>query len=307
MLPLVTDLSQTLLDCSMYSGRDGVILIDEKGNLFWDGLWHSKLSHDNDHIGTNNWYLATAPALCHPTGEFEDVCVIGVATGITASTFAMHESVRQVDGYDISQVLREIYVDYPEETLHLTENSKINMIWQDARTGLALNPKQYDIIQTQPLYLKQAGSGLLNSMEFYELVKSRLKPGGVFCLYSNGSAEQAMAVRETADQVFPYRETFMKGYLVILSNEPLELSAESFEAKINRPGKLWQQIREHSGTHTGSAVMSLLDRPALPRGSELLVITDDRPLVEYPHYLSRAVKQEEASASPVPLQGRSHD
>ena len=35
------------------------------------------------------------------------------------------------------------------------------MIWQDARSGLALNPKKYDIIQAQPLYLKQAGSALL--------------------------------------------------------------------------------------------------------------------------------------------------
>ena len=306
--PLFVDFKNVIPGHTMYSGRDGVLLIDEQGNLFWDGLWHSKLSHDNNHIGTNNWYLAVAPALCHPTCLFEDVCVIGIATGITASTLSLHEAVRQVDGYDISPTLQQVYRDFPEGTLHLQQNPRVNITWQDARTGLALNPKHYDIIPTQPLYLKQAGSGLLNSVEFFRLVSQRLKPGGIFCLYSNGSPEQAFTIRETADQVFPYRETFLEGYLVILSNDPLQLSAKFFAERLRQEGKLWDQIRSYSETADGAAIMRLVDRPAFPQGNGRLLVTDDRPIVEYSNYLSAAIEQTGNRVHlPTPQQGRTHD
>lgn len=306
--PVGYDFKGILPGYTMYSGRDGVLLVDQQGNLIWDGLWHSKLSHDNDHIGTSNWHVAVAPALCHPTGQFEDVCVIGVATGMTASTLALHDEVEQVDGYDISQTLEQVYRDFPEGTLQLKQNPKINLIWQDARTGLALNPKKYDIIQTQPLYLKQAGSGLLNSVEFFELVSKRLKPGGIFCLYSNGTPEQALAIRETADHVFPYRETFQGGYLVILSNDPLQLSEEFFAERLMQDGKLWEQVRNHPETANGAAVMRLLDRPAFSSGDGRLLVTDDRPIVEYPDYLNHAYQQIGSSFErPLAQREQAHD
>ena len=37
--------------------------VDEQGNMFWNGLWHSKLSANNDHVGTNNWRLAVCAVL----------------------------------------------------------------------------------------------------------------------------------------------------------------------------------------------------------------------------------------------------
>jgi predicted membrane-bound spermidine synthase len=299
------DFSRIMPGVQMYSGKAGVIMIDDHGNMVWDGLWHSKLSRDNDHVGTNNWYLAVCPILCHPTGEIEDVCVIGVATGITASTLAKLETVQKVDGYDISRMLEKIYRDHPEGTLGIADNPKINIIWQDARTGLELNEKKYDIIQAQPLYLKQAGSALLNSVEFYELVRRRLKPGGVFCLYSNGTAEQAFAVRETADQVFAHRESFFNGYLVILSNDPIRLDADTLYRRMSRQGALWNEIRNWPATATVSDLMTLVDRPALPRADGQLTIRDVLPIVEYPNHLADEVSEHYPNLYlPTPRQGK---
>jgi predicted membrane-bound spermidine synthase len=306
--PFVVDMSGLIPGVRMYSGRDGVILIDEEGNMIWDGLWHSKLSNGEDHIGTNNWYLGVCPALCHPTGEIEDVCIIGVATGITASTLARDDAVHEVVGYDISHMLTRIHHDYPQGTLGLAENEKINIIWQDARTGLALSDRQFDIIQAQPLYLKQAGSSLLNSVEFYRLVQSRLKPGGVFCLYSNGTAEQALAVRQTADQVFAQRASFFDGYLVLLSDTPFDLSEEHFDGRLARGGALWREVRGWKPTSTGSAILKLLDRPNLPSVDADLTITDDWPVLEYPKFLANRVQRLELGGQlPTPQQGRTRD
>jgi hypothetical protein len=49
-----------------YYGSGGVVSLDRKGNLFWDGLWHSALSDGASHIGTNNWKLAVFPIIFSP-------------------------------------------------------------------------------------------------------------------------------------------------------------------------------------------------------------------------------------------------
>ena len=282
------DLSAVNPSMSLFFGRDGVVGVDERGNMFWDGLWHSQLSRNRDHIGTNNWRMAVAPVLSHPTGEIRDVCVIGLGTGITSSTLAQLKGVERVDTYEINRTLLEVYRRYPEGMLGALENPKIRVIWQDGRSGLALRPDQYDLITTQPLYLKQAGSALLNSVEFYRLVSQRLKPGGVFCLYSNGTVPQARVLRQTAAQVFPHGETYFNGYLLVLSNAPLALSAEVLLRRLEaHPGDpLWDELRAYDAKGKES-IRSFLDSPRLDWKADGWTVTDDRPWIEYPFFLAR--------------------
>ncbi len=286
----VVEPGRYLMRDRLYCGRDGVIIVTPERQLFWDGLWHSQLSTDNNHIGTNNWHLGVCPVLSHGTGDIRDVCVIGVCTGITVGTLAKLDTVERIDGYDITHVLKQIYADYPDGTLHIATNPKVHLIWQDARTGLALNPRKYDVIQTQPLYLMQSGSAQLNSVEFYRLVSQRLKPNGVFCVYANGTPEQAFLVRETAAQVFPYRETFLNGYLVICSNDPIDVSEAALAERLERPGPLWREIRSHAKTATAADVLKLVDRPAFESGDGQLVTTDDFPILEYPRELAARMR-----------------
>ena len=299
---LTVDITGITPGQASYFGRDGVVVVQDDGDLFWDGLWHSRLSKDDDHVGTHNWNLAAAPVWCHSGSEIEDVCVIGVGTGITATTLAKINTVNQVDAYDISHVLEEVYERYPDGTLRLRENERINFILQDARTGLALNSKKYDIIQTQPLYLKQSGSSLLNSVEFMRLVKSRLKKNGVFCVYSNGTPEQAFALRETTDSVFAHRESFFNGYLLILSNDKIEVNQADLATKLAQDDPFWREVRGCDVTSSAEQILELMDSPRLPRGDGSLIVTDDRPILEYPNYLfDRLQKDQPEFSLPQPL------
>ena len=287
---LVFDVTKSIPGQRMFSGRDGVIILTDSGNMIWDGLWHSRLSKDNDHVGTNNWSTAVFPVICHPTGKIEDVCVIGTGTGITPGTLAKLSTVRCIDSYDICHELENLYREYPDGTLNVANNPKINLLWCDARTGMTLNPRQYDIIQTQPLYLKQAGSSLLNSIEFYQLISDRLKPDGVFSLYSNGSPEQAFVIRETADQVFRYRQSFMNGYLLVMSNEPIVIDEARLSERYALQDPLWEEIRNFAPASTAAKTLMALDKP-MPSGNLGLLIRDDRPIVEYPGYLRHQIDQ----------------
>jgi len=287
---LTFNISKIIPGYSRYPGKEGVIKVSSNGNLNWDGLWHSALSLNNNHVGTMNWYLAVIPALCHADSNSDkSACVIGTGTGITATTLTKLDDISQVTSFDINKKLKQVFYDFPEGTLHFQSNKKVNMQWQDARAALTLNPTKYDIIQTQPLYLKQAGSSALNSKEFFELVKSRLKPNGVFCLYSNGTPEQAFVIRETADQVFPYRETFFSGYMVICSNAPISFTQASILKKLNRNNDFWKEVKSHAHTSTPDKVLSLMDSPRLLPGDQDLIITDNSPIVEYPDFLKKRV------------------
>lgn len=301
LVSFVVDLSGALQSGRAFYNRDGVIMVDSTGNLIWDGLWHSRLSENNDHVGTANWFLATAPVIAHD-GPIKDALVIGVAAGVTATTIA--KSGAQVDAYDINPGLKQLFRRYPAGTLHLAENPAISIRWQDARSGLALNDKHYDVIQTQPLYLKQAGSSLLNSEQFYRLVSKRLKPGGIFCLYSNGTPGQALVVRQTAAKVFAHYRSFSHGYLLLLSNEPIDLAEPRLLERFRSPGPFWDEVRAFEPTKDANAFLRLFDSVDFPWGKGDLITTDDHPIVEYPAYVE--AKIEALGYRNLPLPGIVH-
>jgi len=287
LLSTFVDLSGVLPGLWLSHSRDGVIVVDRDGDLIWDGLWHSRLSQGNAHVGSANWYLATVPVVAH-RGPVGDALVIGLGAGVTAATIA--KSGARVDVYDVNPGLLQLYRRYPEGTLRVAENPAISIRWQDARSGLALSDKKFDVIQTQPLYLKQAGSGLLNSEQFYRLISRRLKPGGIFCLYSNGTPAQALVVRQTAAKVFAYHRSFSHGYLLLLSNEPLDLSEDSLRERFRSAGPFWDEVRAFERTKDAGAFLQLFDPADFPWGRGDLITTDDHPIVEYPAFVDARVR-----------------
>lgn len=291
IVSFVADLTGIFPDRTVFFGRDGVVYVHKDGSVILDGLWHSKLSKNNDHIGTINWFLAVCPAVSHSGKDMKDVCVIGLGLGVTASTLSHDPSVEEVDAYEIDHTLEYVFDRYREGSLDIAENPKINIIWQDARTGMSLNPKKYDIISAQPVYLKQSGGALLNSEEFYRLIGSRLKPGGIYCIYSNGTAEQAFVVRQTAAKAFPYCESFFNGYLLVCSNDPFEVTEKSLQEVLLRPGAFWDEVRNCRKTNDAASILSNFDYPRLSWGDGRIVITDDYPIVEYPEYVSARIKE----------------
>jgi spermidine synthase len=272
---------------SLWFGRAGVLGLDREGNLSWDGLWHSRLADRESYIGTNNWALAALPAVSYSGPAIRDVCVVGLGTGITAAVIARLATVRQVDVYEINRDLEESHRRYPEGTLHALDNSKVRIDWQDARAGLRIREDRYDLIITQPMYLKQAGSTFLNSREFMDIVRARLKPGGLFCLYSRGTEAQELVIRQTAGSVFGHGESCMDGYLLVLSGQPLDVGQEALERRFREYSgdPLWDEVADNAETASPAAVRSVLDHPRLVWSAWGLNLTDDDPLIEYPGIL----------------------
>lgn len=273
-----------------YYGPGGVVEIDSQNNLSWDGLWHSEFTKNENHIGTSNWKMGVIPLLCHNDAGKEplDVCVIGLGTGITVGTLAESELVKHVDSYEINKKLRAMIQDYPEGTMHVATHPKVQHYWDDGRSGLALKNQSYDLITQQPLYLKQAGSSILLSQSYMQLVKSRLKPNGIFCIYCNslGNPYQARMVRATAASVFAHCESFGKGYMIVASDEPFQFTPELIRTRLAEDPFLRRQCE----TYGLDQLAAYHDTPRLDWNSPYL-ITDDHPLVEYPQILGEVFSE----------------
>jgi hypothetical protein len=97
-------------------------------------------------------------------------------------------------------------------------------IWhEDARTVLKLHPQAYDVIITEPSNPWTIGVGSVFSQEYYELARSRLRPGGImaqwFHVYEMHDGIAALVLR-TFGSVFPHMEVWdtLGGDIVLLGS-----------------------------------------------------------------------------------------
>ncbi len=269
-----------------FSGRDGVVEITRDGRVFIGGLWHSMLFRDGDDSGSSSEnirrkkLIALLPLMAHEGATPKRTLNIGMGTGSTARILAKSRRVDSVDTYEIVRTVADVIEAFPEETLGSANRDKIHVYWQDARTGLLTRDATYDIITQSPLYLKQAGSSFLLSKEYFELLKSRLRPGGIAGIYSNsqGNAEQALLVRRTVSEVFAYYESFANGYFILASDRPIDLSEAAIRRRIQPDDPVAMDLESLGLART----LREFDRPKLDWLGAPFPITDDHPLVEYP-------------------------
>jgi spermidine synthase len=273
-----------------YWGRDGVVEVREDGYVLIDGLRHTRLSNGRSHIGDPyTWLIAISAVLAHGDAPIRNALVVGNGIGITSSTLLKLPGVSVV-AYEINHTLSNILTDSMKETLGLANNPRFELRWQDARSGLALDERRYDLIVSAPLYLRQAGSSLMLSREYMELIKSRLKDDGVFGLYAGeGIASQALLVHRTVRSVFPHVNVLYGGQIAVASQAPINMAERSIQDRLHRQGPLYQEISDFDTfmRKKKTSLYNFLQPRRLKLEPGALIITDNHPLVEYPSLVSR--------------------
>jgi spermidine synthase len=112
--------------------------------------------------------------------ETEDVLLICYGCGVTADALLHGPNVRRMDIVDISKevfALADFYsgINYSNPL----RDPRVHPIVQDGRFFLQASPRQYDIISGEPPPPKVTGSVNLYTEEFFSLMNSRLKEGGI--------------------------------------------------------------------------------------------------------------------------------
>src|SRR5213592_2277899 len=122
--------------------------------------------------------FAYLPLAFHPAAK--NVLLLCYGCGVTADAFVRKSTVERIDVVDISKevfALADFYsgINY-SNPLH---DPRVHAVVQDGRFFLQASPQQYDIISGEPPPPKVMGAVNLYTSEFFQLIHSRLKEGGI--------------------------------------------------------------------------------------------------------------------------------
>lgn len=171
-------------------------------------------------------YLGAVSVLIHPRPN--DVLVVGLGSGGTAYGAGIRASSRKITVVELVSAeypLIRRYMDYGRSPAleNMFADSRYEWVRGDGRRYLGGRQAQYDIIEADAIMPYNAGSGFLYSREYFELAKSRLKPGGIMAQWLPTARTGV-----TFTDVFEYVILFDQG-LLLGSSAPIVIDAANIK------------------------------------------------------------------------------
>lgn len=190
-------------------------------------------------------------ALVHPAmllhGSPEDVYIIGGGEGATLREVLKYD-VKRCVMCDIDKEFVEICKEYlPEWHKESFGDKRAEIIYEDARKNLEKREDKFDVIisdLTEPV--ESGPSALLFTVEFYEIVRKRLKENGILAVQAGSTVPYYnvffSSLYKTLREVFPFTapyEIFIPSFnmswgFFIASDKNFfkEIDCQMFEIKI---------------------------------------------------------------------------
>ena len=210
--------------------------------------------------------LGHIPALVHKKPE--SVLVVACGAGVTAGTFILHPDVKRIVICDIEPLVptmvtpmfgKENYhvVDgIARENPHTVNGKQVEVVYDDGRHFLRTTREKFDIITSDPIDPWVKGCAALNTVEYYQMCRDHLNPGGSVCQWTplyETNLDAVKSVIATFFQVFPHgilwsneREGY--GYQAVLFGqvEPTVIDVDELQRRLDRPDHqlVKQSLRE---------------------------------------------------------------
>ena len=184
------------------------------------------------------------PALVHANPR--DVLIVGFGAGITAGSFIVHPEVRRIVIAELESIIPPASgTFFRQENYGVFGDSRTAIVYDDGRHYLLTHHDSFDVITSDPVHLWVKGTSALYSKEYFELVRSHLKSGGVIAqwlpLY-DGDMETAKSVMATFFEVFPNGTVWSnhegdRGYDLVLLGQiaPTRINVDELQQRLDRP------------------------------------------------------------------------
>ncbi len=227
--------------------------------------------------------LGHLPAFFHPAPR--KGLVVGFGTGITTGCLLQHPFER-VDQVELSKEVIEAAPLFAQFNHDALRDPRLRLVRDDGRNFLLSTRETYDVITCDPFDADDAGVTSLYCREYYELVRSRLNPGGLACQWitEHYDPEEMKLLLRTFQSVFPHASVWLADFTLVAVGavEPAAVSLEDVRRRFEDPGV--KSSLEVIGVDRAEALLALL--LAGPRSlreflGEGPLNTDDRPLIEY--------------------------
>jgi predicted membrane-bound spermidine synthase len=239
------------------------------------------------HLTPITKYMAHLPLAFHQ-GRSDSGLVICFGMGTSYRSLLSWDV--QTTSVELVPSVKQAFPYYHADAETLIKHPKGRIVIDDGRRFLNRTTESFDVIIVDPPPpIEAAGSSLLYSKEFHEVVRRHLKPGGIFqTWFPGGETSILQAVVRSLVEVFPYVKIYPSvegwGVHLLASTSPLE--TPTTEEMIRRlPVRAQKDLLEWSckGLHSDINRVLANEIPV----SELLnpdlsiVINDDRPYNEY--------------------------
>ncbi|MCD6289551.1 MAG: fused MFS/spermidine synthase [Anaerolineae bacterium] len=155
--------------------------------------------------------LGHLPALLRP--DARNALVLSFGNGIATGSLDVH-NIPVIDAVDLSPEMIEAARIYWEENYNVLHSPRLHLHVEDARNFLLQADQRYDIITTDATHPSNASSWALFTLEFYELVRQRLSPDGVFMQwlpFHSLRESDYKAIIRTCRGVFPHTTLWYTG------------------------------------------------------------------------------------------------
>lgn len=192
----------------------------------------------------------------------QDALVIGWGSGITLGA-ALQSPLKRLVAVELElEVVRSTGVFEPHN--HIPQRDpRLSLINDDGRNYLSRSPRRYDVIISEPSNPWIAGCGNLFTREFFQLVRSRLKRGGVYLQW-------LQAYEISPQNVWSILGTLADEFGTIHVFSPVRASSDLLIVAQERPGisLSWEKIQRRMSEGDTSAE---LERIGILNPGDLLV------------------------------------
>ncbi|MCC6242470.1 MAG: fused MFS/spermidine synthase [Gemmatimonadaceae bacterium] len=215
--------------------------------------------------------LAHLPALVHPNPQ--SVLVVGFGAGVTAGSFLHYPSVTRLVICEIEPLIPQVVSTwFVKENNNVAKDPRTQIYFDDARSFVLTSDEQFDVITSDPINPWVKGAASLYTREYFQAVKSHLKPGGVVTQWVPLYESTLDAVRSelaTFFEVFPDGTVWAntidgRGYDVVLLGHagPTSIDIAAMERRFQDAG-----YRNVGGSLIESGFQSPIDLFATYAGS----------------------------------------
>jgi spermidine synthase len=112
--------------------------------------------------------------------------VIGLGGGATAGAVSIHDGT-EVDVVELAGAVVRGARFFESINYGVLSRPNVHLSVDDGRNYLMLTPRRYDVITADVIHPLFAGSGNLYSLEYFQLMRRILNPGGIVLQWVAGT------------------------------------------------------------------------------------------------------------------------
>ncbi len=217
--------------------------------------------------------------------------LIGLASGITLGALTLHPDLDQIDVVELEPSMPSATAIFKRFNHDALSDKRVHILGNDGRNQILLSPPaSYDIIVAEPSNPWLTGVSNLFTREFFEMGKTRLKPGGVWSqwvqMYGMDSRDLQSVMRtfcESFGHVLFFSSITDADMVMVGSNDPIVMTEQLADTLAHKTVGLEGEFAQ-IGVIDGYDLLAdyLFDRDqALFMTNGVPLNTDDNLLVEY--------------------------